>query len=74
MNVLVIGGGASGMMAAVTAAENGARVTLLEKKEQLDTLASMGCDFIQGYFFSKPLPQREFVEFIRKNIEDEVVA
>lgn len=35
MNVLVIGGGASGMMAAVTAAENGARVTLLEKKEQL---------------------------------------
>ncbi|MBP5295671.1 MAG: FAD-dependent oxidoreductase, partial [Lachnospiraceae bacterium] len=35
MKVLVIGGGASGMMAAVTAAENGASVTLLEKKEQL---------------------------------------
>ena len=35
MKVLVIGGGASGMMAAVTAAEKGADVTLLEKKEQL---------------------------------------
>ena len=35
MKVLVIGGGASGMMAAVTAASSGAKVTLLEKKEQL---------------------------------------
>ena len=35
MRVLVIGGGASGMMAAITAASEGARVTLLEKKEQL---------------------------------------
>ena len=35
MKVPVIGGGASGMMAAVTAAEKGADVTLLEKKEQL---------------------------------------
>ena len=35
MKVLVIGGGASGMMAAVTAASFGASVTLLEKKEQL---------------------------------------
>lgn len=35
MKVLVIGGGASGMMAAVQAASSGAEVTLLEKKEQL---------------------------------------
>lgn len=32
MNVLVIGGGASGMMAALTAAEGGHRVTLLERQ------------------------------------------
>lgn len=34
-NVLVIGGGAAGMMAAVRAAELGAAVTLLEKNEKL---------------------------------------
>ncbi len=33
--VIVIGGGASGMMAAITAAENGADVTLLEKNDRL---------------------------------------
>jgi len=35
MNVIVIGGGAAGMMAALTAAENGHRVTLLEKNNKL---------------------------------------
>ena len=33
--VTVIGGGAAGMMAAITAAENGASVTLLEPNERL---------------------------------------
>ncbi|MGB4505105.1 MAG: NAD(P)/FAD-dependent oxidoreductase [Syntrophaceticus sp.] len=33
--VIVVGGGPAGMMAAATAAENGAKVTLLEKKEQV---------------------------------------
>lgn len=33
--IVVIGGGASGMMAAITAAERGARVTLLEPNERL---------------------------------------
>lgn len=32
--VIVIGAGASGMMAALTAAENGAEVTLLEKNDR----------------------------------------
>lgn len=32
--VIVIGGGAAGMMAAIAAAQNGARVTLLEKNEK----------------------------------------
>lgn len=34
-HILVIGGGASGMMAAIVAAEQGKKVTLLEKNEQL---------------------------------------
>ena len=35
MNVLVIGGGAAGMMAAITSAEQGNNVTVLEKMESL---------------------------------------
>lgn len=34
-NVLVVGGGAAGMIAAIAAAENGCKVTLLEKNEKL---------------------------------------
>ncbi len=35
MNVLIIGGGASGMMAALTAVQNGHRVTLLERQARV---------------------------------------
>ena len=35
MNVLIIGGGASGMMAALTAAQNGHHVTLLERQARV---------------------------------------
>lgn len=35
MNIIVIGGGAAGLMAAGTAAENGAQVTLLETNEKV---------------------------------------
>ena len=42
--VLVIGGGASGMMAALTAAEAGAAVMLLEKNDRLGKNA----DYWQG--------------------------
>ena len=34
-NIAIIGGGASGMMAAITAAEQGAEVTVFEAKEKL---------------------------------------
>lgn len=34
-----------------------------EKVEQLDILRDQGCDYVQGYFFSKPLSAREFVPF-----------
>lgn len=36
-----------------------------ETKEQVDFLKECGCDYIQGYFYSKPLSTREFVEFAR---------
>ena len=32
----------------------------VETKEQLDFLSDHGCDEIQGYYFSKPVPEEEF--------------
>ncbi|MCX7715143.1 MAG: bifunctional diguanylate cyclase/phosphodiesterase [Clostridia bacterium] len=34
----------------------------VEYQSQLDVLADLGCEEIQGYFFSKPLPASEFEE------------
>ncbi len=39
----------------------------VETKEDLDQLKSMGCNFIQGFYFSKPLPAKDFVEFLKKH-------
>ena len=36
----------------------------VETEEQLDALKSLGCDLVQGYFFSKPVPACEFEAFI----------
>lgn len=41
----------------------------VEEKEQLDKLKSMGCQIIQGYYFSKPLPADQFEELIEKEAE-----
>ena len=36
----------------------------VETKEQVDVLKYMGCDIIQGYYFSKPVPAEEFERFV----------
>ena len=36
----------------------------VETKEQYDLLKKAGCDIIQGYYFSKPVPEAEFEKFI----------
>ena len=38
----------------------------VETKEDLDELEKMGCDFIQGFYFSKPLPAAEFIDFLKE--------
>ncbi len=38
----------------------------VEDKEQVEQLKNMGCDIIQGYYFSRPVPPDEFAEFIKK--------
>ncbi|MDO8412557.1 MAG: EAL domain-containing protein, partial [Gallionellaceae bacterium] len=39
----------------------------VETLEQLDFLHARGCDQIQGYYFSQPLPPDEFMAFARSN-------
>ena len=39
----------------------------VEKKEQVDRLKNMGCRYVQGFYFSKPIPVPEFEEYVAKN-------
>ena len=43
----------------------------VETAEQMFTLKMMGCDIIQGYYFSKPLPAKEFEVFLVEKKEHE---
>jgi len=36
----------------------------IETKEQAIELSEMGCDYLQGYYFSKPLPEDDFIEYL----------
>ena len=36
----------------------------VETKEQFDFLVSVGCAYIQGYYFSRPVPEEEFSRII----------
>ncbi len=40
----------------------------VEKKEELEMLKTLGCNYIQGYFFSKPIPVKDFEEYMKKYI------
>lgn len=48
------------------AKESGMKVVAegVEKKEQLDFLRKINCDYIQGFYFAAPMPQREFDELL----------
>ncbi len=41
----------------------------VEEKAQVDILREMGCEIIQGYYLSKPVPSGEFEVFIRKELD-----
>ena len=38
----------------------------VETREQADFLLEYGCDSVQGYFYSYPLPRDEFMDFVQK--------
>ena len=39
----------------------------VEVKEQVDFLASQGCDMIQGYYYAKPMPGNDYEERMKAN-------
>lgn len=42
------------------------RVDTVETEAQLQVLQALGCDDIQGYFISRPLPPDEIIHSIKK--------
>ena len=49
----------------------------VETEEQMRTLKLLGCDYVQGYYFSRPVPPEEFETFIRsapKTLKETVAA
>lgn len=38
----------------------------IETKEQFEYLESLGINYAQGYYFSKPIPEQEFIKFIEE--------
>ena len=40
----------------------------VETKEQFDTMVKMGVDYIQGYYFSKPIPGDKLLEFLESRV------
>ena len=40
----------------------------VEDADQIEALKKMGCDIVQGYYFSKPVPANDFEEFIKKEL------
>ena len=38
----------------------------VENQEYVDYLTEEHCDYLQGYFYSKPIPDRDFLELLRR--------
>lgn len=36
----------------------------VETKEQVELLKKIGCDYVQGYYYAKPMPEEEFFELL----------
>lgn len=39
----------------------------IENENELEEMKNLGVDYIQGYYFSKPLPEHEYLRFVQTN-------
>lgn len=44
----------------------------VEDEEMVEMLGRCGCDFMQGYFYSKPISDAKFIEYIKTNLKERV--
>lgn len=47
----------------------GAKIVVegVENKDAVDWFEEIGCDYIQGYYYAKPMPKQEFLKFVRQH-------
>ena len=66
------------LVQAIIAMAHGLRLEVIaegvETAEQWEFLRNLDCDFVQGYFFGKPMPKEEFEEFLLTQQAKPVVA
>lgn len=46
----------------------------VETREQLERLRAIGCDYAQGYYFSKPMPCKDITQLVKEHKFSEVPA
>ena len=39
----------------------------VETEQMVNMCSELNCDFIQGFFYSKPIPENDFIEFMRSS-------
>jgi EAL domain-containing protein (putative c-di-GMP-specific phosphodiesterase class I) len=63
---------------AIIAMAQGLRLEVIaegvETAEQWEYLKSLNCDFVQGYFFGRPMPRAEFEDFLVAQLEKPIQA
>ena len=41
----------------------------IENEQMAEAMKALGCDYLQGYYYSKPLPMDEFVALVQKGVQ-----
>ena len=66
------------LVQAIIAMAHGLRLEVVaegvETAEQWEFLRSLNCDFMQGYYFGKPMPQDEFEAYLSAQLDKPVLA
>ncbi len=46
----------------------------VETEEMVTALTKLGCDYFQGFYYSKPIPKDKFLEYLKNSSEDIQIA